>query len=162
MFFVSKSAPVGALLWGHNLVSITRNSTDGPVCRLGPTSARPNGQGCVGGHAPAVWGAFNWPMWVLWGALGLWRHTREHTAGGDIGHYGPANRPNGPGSAAVLSHTPRSDLRLTTHPPEGPPAARIGFSCCRCGSGRWHSAGFLGLQGGMQAGNCPREVHGDG
>ena len=31
----------------------------------------------MGGHAPAVWGAFYWPMWVLWGPLGLWGHTRK-------------------------------------------------------------------------------------
>ena len=85
-----------------------------------------------------------------------------HTAGGDIGHYGPANRPNGPDSAAVLSHTPHSDLRPATHPPEGPPAARIGFSCHLPLPPLQHSAGFLGLQGGMQAGNCPREVQGHG
>ena len=98
---------------------------------------------------------------VPFGSIHLGAHKKK-MAGGDVGHYGPANRPNGPDSAAVLSHTPHSDLRPATHPPGGPPAARIGFSCCSGGSGRWHSAGVFGLQGGMQAGNCPREVQGHG
>ena len=96
-------------------MSITRDLTGGPVCRLGPTSTHPNGQGWVGGHAPAVWGAVYRPMWVLWGPLGLWRHTRRVVIsaimGLQIGPTGLAARRCSPTHPTATSDSPHTHLK---------------------------------------------------